>query len=599
MKNYKKYGSWIFYFILPIIILIGIEMFKRDGLHEAMQWMLENPYHWLTSYILILCIQSCLFIFTKNAYIVCLNSMTIFIIWTTVDCEKLKILNEPLLPWDLFFIKQLVSLLPVIYKELNLLLVAGVLAIYSGLIFLLIKKVNCSYLLIKRRIAVVSLSIITIIFMGYFKENFIGEIFVTKNITVVEWDQKINQSSNGLVLGFLLNIPSVLIDKPQNYGTSSIAEIVHKEKKLQRSRVVEKPNIVVIMSEAFWDIGNINELLMKENYIPNVQNLQVGTMVSPQFGGGTANVEFEVLTGLSMNLLPAGSIAYQQYIKRPTPSLAQILSEEGYHSIAIHTYFKWFWDREKVYEHMGFDKFTSVTEMPDALNKGIYISDEEITNEVIKEIEENNEPVFIYAVTMQNHGSYYDDRYGEGTIQVPGNYSEETQKILNTYTTGLVDADRELGNLVDYLQNSNEPTIVVFFGDHLPLLGSEYKAYIDTGYLKDVKNWSLHDKLKMKETPLVMWNNFGKENKFLGSLSASFLGTEILEMANIEKTPLFEFIDNFSDNLPVYTATVKKTADGELVEDIHENMKILEEQYRLLQYDILFGENYLQSITKQ
>lgn len=165
-----------------------------------------------------------------------------------------------------------------------------------------------------------------------------------------------------------------------------------------------------------------------------------------------------------MNLLPAGSIAYQQYVKRETPSLASILSAEGYRSIAIHTYFKWFWDRENVYKHMGFDHFTSVTEMPDAQNKGFYVADNEITKEIIKEVEGNEEPVFIYAVTMQNHGSYYDHRYEDTTLQVSGDYSEETTTMLNTYVTGLVDADNELGSLVNYLIDLNEPTIVVFFG---------------------------------------------------------------------------------------------------------------------------------------
>lgn len=595
--SFKKYLGRVLYFSLPITLIVSIEIFKRGSLQEAVQWIFDKPFHLISTYILVLCIQSCFFIFTKNIYIVCLNSVTFFAIWASVDSEKLKILNEPLLPWDLFFIKQLVSLMPVIYKELNLLLVIAVFTIYLGLIFLLIKKVDSSYHQLNRRIVVTGLSIIAIFFICHFKDNFIGRFFSEKNIEIVEWDQKINQSSNGLVLGFFLNIPSVLIDKPQNYNAATITDIVHEheENRIQQGISSEKPNIVIIMSEAFWDVGNLSKEIVKENYIPNVHKLQVGNIVSPQFGGGTANVEFEVLTGLSTNLLPAGSIPYQQYVKKSTPSLASVLADEGYRPIAIHTYFKWFWNREKVYEYFDFDKFTSVTEMPDAQNKGLYVGDNEITKEIIKEIEENEEPVFIYAVTMQNHGSYYDDRYGETTIQVPGKYNEETQKTLNTYTSGLIDADKALGDLVDYLQSSAESTIVVFFGDHLPLLGAKYKAYIDTGYLDSVENWSLYDKLKMKETPLVMWNNFEKENKQLGSISASFLGAEILEMANIQKPVLFNFINDFSKKLPVYTAAVKQTADGELTEDTRENLKALEEQYKLLQYDILFGESYFQS----
>ncbi|QPR66646.1 LTA synthase family protein [Lysinibacillus macroides] len=523
----------------------------------------------------------------------------LFVFWIIADNEKLKILNEPLLPWDLFFIKQLVNLLPVIYKELNILLVLSVLVIYCILIFVFVKKMNGSSLQLRSRLIVVIVSVIAILFIGSFKDNFVGRFFQQNNITVIEWDQKINQNTNGLVLGFLLNIPSVLIDKPNNYNRSTVEEIAHNytEKRIQQNSTTQKPNIIVIMSEAFWDIGNLDEVLAQENYIPNVQKLQVGTVASPQFGGGTANVEFEVLTGLSANLLPAGSIAYQQYVKRETPSLASILSAEGYRSIAIHTYFKWFWDRENVYRHLGFDQFTSVTEMPDAQNKGVYVADSEITKEIIKEIEGNEEPVFIYAITMQNHGSYYDHRYEDATIKVPSEYSEETTVTLNTYVTGLVDADRELGSLVNYLNTFNEPTIIVFFGDHLPFLGADYKAYVEAGYIDNTVNWSLQDTLKMKETPLVMWNNFGQDNKQLGAISTSFVGVEILEMAGLQKPVLFEFIQQFSRELPVYTSTVKKTMAGKLMEETPEQLLPIEEQYKILQYDILFGECYIKSAT--
>lgn len=593
--NVKKILAWVMYGILPILTVVSLEMFKREGIGEVFTWILEKPSRFIVSYLIVIFLQTIFFIFSKNIYIVCISSITFFSLWLVIDSNKMKILNEPLLPWDLFFVKQLINLLPVIYKELNILFILISIIVLVILIVMIAKRLDKVTIGIKKRLAIVLVSIVSVVLIGFYKENFVGNMLSKNGIAVLEWDQKLNQQLNGVVLGFMLNIPSVLIDKPDNYSKSTVQDF---KKSLDSERVAiekksVKPNIIIVMSEAFWDIGNLSEQIAKENYIPNVQKLKVGNIASPQFGGGTANVEFEALTGLSMNLLPAGSIAYQQYVKRPTPSLASILANEGYESIAIHSYFKWFWDRENVYKNLGFQKFTSVTEMPDAKNKGMYVGDDEITKQIVKELESNENPIFIYAVTMQNHGSYNDNRYGDATIQVPGNYEEETKNSLNTYATGIADADKELGNLVHYLEASNEPSIVVFFGDHLPLLGANYKSYAETGYIPDLNNWSLEDHLKMKETPLVVWDNFGKQIEQIGSISPSFIGPTILNIANIQQPDLFKFLQTFSNHLPVYTSIVKRDIDGKLFANTPEKYIDLEEKYKLLQYDTLFGNQYI------
>ncbi len=200
----------------------------------------------------------------------------------------------------------------------------------------------------------------------------------------------------------------------------SLNELVGAPKAKAASQT-QKPNVIFIMNEAFWDPTLLKNVKFSEDPLPTVHRLQKemtsGFLLSPQFGGGTSNVEFEILSGQSMSFMPAGSVPYQQYISRPLPSLASYFKSQGYASTAIHSYERWFWNRENVYRYMGFDEFISKEGFDNPVNKGAFIADDEVSRRIIQEVEENEEPTFIYAVTMQNHGPYDDNRYGDNPIK--------------------------------------------------------------------------------------------------------------------------------------------------------------------------------------
>src|SRR5690606_1038841 len=128
--------------------------------------------------------------------------------------------------------------------------------------------------------------------------------------------------------------------------------------------------------------------------MPTVREHQTGEILTPTFGGGTSNVEFEVLTGFSNMFLPPGSVPYQQYIKNELPAMPRYLAENGYQTTAIHPYPKWFWNREEVYKHLGFEKFIDIDGFSDPLYKGPFVSDEQVTNTIIEQTEQSKKPVF-------------------------------------------------------------------------------------------------------------------------------------------------------------------------------------------------------------
>jgi hypothetical protein len=312
-------------------------------------------------------------------------------------------------------------------------------------------------------------------------------------------------------------------------------------------------------------------------------------------------VEFEVLTGTSMSFLPGGSVPYQQYISKPLPSLASYFDDLGYKSMGIHSFDGWFWSRNSVYEKLGFESFMSKEYFDNPTYKGAFISDEEVSKQIIKEIEETDRPMFIYAVTMQNHGPYDDNRYGETSVHIQGSLSDEGAQILNTYTQGVIDADRSLQQLIEALEYSDEPTLIVFYGDHLPMLGYDYKVYAEAGFVQsgNSSEWSLEEWKGMHSVPFVTWSNFPIPKQDVPLLSTSFLGAHVLDMLQLEKTANFSLAAEVASKVPGLSNNLVMGQDQTLYSAVPEFLKEDIERYRAMQYDLMFGSNYLAKYTDE
>ncbi|AEI41127.1 LTA synthase family protein [Paenibacillus mucilaginosus] len=316
----------------------------------------------------------------------------------------------------------------------------------------------------------------------------------------------------------------------------------------------QPPNIIIVLSEAFWDPTQLPGLQFSRDPIPFFHSLQKsfphGTMLSPMFGGGTANVELEVLTGLSYRFFPPDSVVYEQYIKQPTPSLATILSAQGYKATAIAPFHQWFFTSTDVYRYLGFSRFIPLEFFNPDEFVGPYMGDAAVARRITEESERSPGPDFIFANTMENHYHYYPGKFKRNTIDVKGDgVSAETIGLTETLAQGMSGADRMLQSLVSHYSTVREPTIIVFFGDHLPSL-EKYNAYVDTGYISGPDDPDFLE--KMYHVPLVIWNNYmprGEAEKL--HMSPSFLGPHVLKMAGREGSDYTDYLGELSKKLPV------------------------------------------------
>lgn len=414
------------------------------------------------------------------------------------------------------------------------------------------------------------------------------------NIVPMMWDQKENYRHNGFLLAFAFNVPMASVSAPAGYSHVAITDM--QTDLLPASFFSgRQADVIMVMSESLWDPTRMTSIRYSADPMPVIRGAQSGNVFSPEFGGMTANVEFEALTGFSNAFLPYGSIPYQQYIRRPVPSLATFFESKGYVTKAFHPFQSWFWNRNNVYQSLGFRQFHSEENMPAMDKRGIFASDDALTRYIIKEADNTDQPFFFFAVTLQGHGPYERNRYAKNSIEVDApTLSDGSTSALSTYTQGVKEADQSLKALMDWAKKRRRETIIVLFGDHLPPLN---EVYTESGYMANVvatRKASVTTMKREHETPLVVWSSKRGVQKDIGSVSPSQLPYYVVRMAGYRH--------------PYYTGMLGRVAERYAVIDRHQligrNNKAqadwalsgridpLIRDYRLLQHDVMFGEGY-------
>lgn len=437
--------------------------------------------------------------------------------------------------------------------------------------------------------------------------SFMQQLNIVNNV----WNQKKNFSDNGVLVAITMNVKYLVVSPPEvysvencnnalddiaaNYGTSMLTN--KKFSDYYRSRNVnedELPNIICIMDESYSDFSQFDIELSKP-YSPFIDSLEgnviKGDLHVSTFGGGTANSEFEFLTGNTMEAMPSGSIPYQQYIDSDTGSMARLLKNLGYDTYAFHPYLASGWNREKVYQYMDFDQFLSIDDLDDPEYIRSYVSDECSFNEVISLYEQHEEesdaPFFMFNVTMQNHGSYTrtfanftpDVSYTED----PGKYTEAEQ-----YFSVARNTDSALEDLIRYFKNCDEPTVICFFGDHLPNFDDGfYEHVMGVSSISDLSNEQMQS---MYMTDFVVWANYSFVAPEISDISLNYLSTLVMQVAGIPLTEYQLFLTEMYQMYPVLTTMGLYDSDGRYVG----SPNLLEGQdiwnyYSILEYNNVFG----------
>ena len=408
------------------------------------------------------------------------------------------------------------------------------------------------------------------------------------------WDQTGAYRTSGAVATFLCNTAFMDVEEPDDVSPERLGQILAKvEQEIpDLSGGVKQPNIIAIMNESWADFEEFGNLSLSESvtdYIRTLDNAVWGHAYTSVFGAGTSASEFEFLTGNSMAFLPSGSIPYQQYILDESPSLASLLKAEGYDTLAFHPGERTSWQRNQAYPLLGFDAFKCGEDMdvPQTMEHG-YVSDASDFAQIIWEFEhkEAGEPLFLFNVTIQNHGAYTVADY-PAQVQLtdrPGAYPMAEQ-----YLTLANKSDQDFQALVDYFSQYDEPTIILMFGDHQPSVEQEF---LDLAYGVTQDEMTMEQYMNKYRVPFVIWANYpldvteGPENT-----SLNFLGQYLLAYAGVESDDYGAFLWETQTTLPAVTFVGYTDAEGKAYSHLETNdYTALIQDYQRLQYDRLFGE---------
>ena len=594
---------WIL--IYPLLVCFLTEWIQRNSLYDLSVWMQTKSINFYLCYLFTLALFLLLYGLFSKIWTASIFCGLLPIVFALINYFKLSFRDEPLLPWDLFLSKEALG----INQNLNLTLAPHhllILIILAGILFLPIylRKLD-SPLAFKNRL-LVSLFSFSLFFSLFHFVYLNEENLVNLNIEDLRWNQSENYQENGFLNGFFINMKNIMIEKPGNYSFASIDSILedYPGQKVMASVTSKaskniEPNIIFIMNESLFDPTQLSNVDFSTSPVTNIKAMQEGHLLVSEFGGGTANTEFEVLTGNKTLYLPAGSVAYQQYIKNEIPAIPSFLKEYGYTTVAVHPYASWFWNRDTVYPLLGFDEFLSMDDFENPKIAGNLISDASAVEQVIKEFEDNqqsNDPFFCYLVTMQNHTSYLDKGYSNFDVTTTAEgLDDESLEMLTNYVQGVYDADAAYGQIVDYFKNVSEPTVIVMFGDHLPGLGEDYQVYRDLGFI-DSDELAGQDYINLYSTPISVYSNTDSiDLSDLGLVDANELGIEVLNRCGFTLPPYWAFLldsqRDFSQN-----NYVTVNSDGTLTEGISAETESFNRDQWLIEYDILFGDGYLENI---
>ena len=395
---------------------------------------------------------------------------------------------------------------------------------------------------------------------------------------------QVNQfNSRGLVYSFIFAFNTNRVLRPDNYNPDAVFERIAQADTggLARLEGASLPHIIMIQGEAFSEIS-LSPHFNFDGFADPLENWQEiktegihGEIVVPVLGGGTAQTEFDVLTGLNARQFAGVPFAFRM-INYDFESMASILNSLGYRSEFMHSGFGWFYNRQNVYRHLGFQRLVFIDEFVDVKWKSGYISEYATINRVMEMFAEHREtypnvPYFHFCVTIQNHGPYVDkylfgDYVTAPTFTTDLPLSEIDINALSNYFHGVQDADIELRRLVEYLRVLPEPVVLVYFSDHLPAL---HMRIYDTLFPEVYEHGSFEDLTQLYRVPFLIWFNDAARDLYNIThptelidteetllFSSAFLGAFVMETLGFTNiSPFWDFNAELRRVFPVMTET--------------------------------------------
>lgn len=375
-------------------------------------------------------------------------------------------------------------------------------------------------------------------------------------------------------------------DEPENYNEKNLNNILELVNEEEIQSDFGTPNIIVLFSESFWDVDKQEDVKFDIEVARNVKKLskegKIIETLTCAYGGMSENVAFEILTGGSLNYFTKGYIPIMSLYKRENseniPSIVKELKNNNYMSKII--FGKDYYNSEKSMKTLGFDEYEELEDTKNNI-KGYYISEEYITDKIIKELENKNKEknIFLMAETIQNHMPYNFEKYEEYDISIKeSTLSENMNNIMLSYSQGIFDADKELNRLYEYIKQYEEPTILIFLGDHLPYLYTEE----GNNLLENLSYFNTEEELekiyrKYNTQTLILSNYDVNLNKMPNYLSDDMILTYIVNNMDIDLTSYYKWLYSTIKELPASNSYISVDEQG----NIYNNQELPERMERI------------------
>ena len=398
--------------------------------------------------------------------------------------------------------------------------------------------------------------------------------------------------TNGFAYNLYLQLKEIAISEPEEYSVEALKQQLQEYRSDEAVEYTGYPNVIAIMNESFADLEVLGEFETNKEVLPVLKSLKENTIQGDLYvsiyGGNTANSEYEFLTGQSIGYFSERVVPYQMYLHEEKENLFTQMKDLGYETVFMHPYGSYGWNRVSVYNYFGVDRMFFEEDM-DSLTHIRQFATDSSQYEVVKNLLEENkgsDPMFIFDVTVQNHGGYTGEiEQLKKEISLEGKTYEEAGNYLNL----VHESDRALGEFLEYLEGYEEPVAVIFFGDHQPAVESEFVEAM-TGH--SLNNMPQSERQKMYVTPYFIWANYDIEEKQDVDMSLNYLSSYAMEILGLPMTGHQKYLMDLYEVYPVINTVGIMDAKGNHISYQEADEKCEEEinRYHNIIYNYMFDD---------
>lgn len=549
--------SLLFHALLACVINFAIEAISRHSVFEAWDYMTETPVVFLYNAFMIFVTFSVVYLFRRRVF----ARIIVSVLWLILGVANGYMLLKRVTPFNAQDLKAATEGLSLINNYFNgfelIVLIVGAVAVVIWVVSMWRRGGQYTGKM-HRFLALVAICVWGAVY------SFVANAAVENRVVSTYFGNiAFAYEDYGLPYCFMASLFNTGINEPNDYSEETIARI-SKDGEITRNASDEPeedlPNILFVQLESYFDVEEAEFFTTSKDACPNLHEMydkySSGYFKVPSVGAGTANTEFEVLTGMNLRYFGPGEYPYKTILKEnPCESAATALEALGYGTHALHNNGGNFYSRARVFNNMGFDSFTSKEFMNILqLTENGWSKDDILIDHILDALDSTQQQDFVFTISVQGHGDYPEEKVIENPeITVEGIEDEALKNKWEYYVNQVYEMDKFAGDLVDAVEKRGEPTVVVFYGDHLPTMG--LKA-------EDLKGRYLYN------TNYVIWDNIGLEK----------------EDRNI---PSYQIMADVFDRLGIHSGTVFNYH-----QDRRQTKNYLAD-LELLQYDILYGDQYV------